>query len=97
MIYVIFLIVLIILIITIIIKNFNPNSSNRNYCNNNEKPIKTLNIKDISCNDNFNSNDNENIEINNTNNSVDFNNHRITRSIAKIIKENLEQVICITR
>ena len=70
----------------------NPNSSNHNYGNNNEQSIKTLNIKDIRCNNNCKSNDNENTETNNTINSVDYNNQRITRSIAKIIKENLEQV-----
>ena len=67
-------------------------SSNFNYGNNNVKHIKTLNIKDISCNNRLNINDNENIHINSTNNSVDYNNQRITRSIAKMIKENLEQV-----
>ena len=72
--------------------NDNPNSKNFNYGNNNVKHIKTLNIKDISYNDNFNINDNENIDINNTNNNVDYNNQRITRSISKMIKENLEQV-----
>ena len=72
--------------------NDNPNNINFNYGNNNVKHIKTLNIKDISYNDNFNINDNENIHINSTNNSVDYNNQRITRSISKMIKENLEQV-----
>ena len=72
--------------------NDNPNSKNFNYGNNNVKHIKTLNIKDISYNDNFNINYNENIHINSTNNSVDYNNQRITRSISKMIKENLEQV-----
>ena len=67
--------------------NENWNNNTNNSVDYNKKPIKTLNIKDISSNDIFKINDNENIEINNTNSSVDCNNQRITKSIAKITKK----------
>ena len=83
-------------------KHINNNSKNTicdfenidlNCSSNNKKPFKTLNLKDISCNNCFKSNDNDNIDLNSSNNSVYFyKNKCIFRSIAKIIKESLEQV-----